>query len=145
MITLAELIKEHCADLGHNYPAIAEKLNERTTIDNPTPRGEVLVPLSLTGLFTAVEPAEAFTLIGLPGFIDLLKDSVNSGDREGLGALLLVASAILSPESQAGVMAKMSETMPDPSWTATILGPSIAQAAGLGRVTPSQVQGVLNP
>jgi hypothetical protein len=142
---LLDLITRHCADLRHNYPAIAERLNARTIIDNPQEQGEVLVPLSLTGLFTAVEPAEAFTLIGMPGFIDLLKDSVNSSDREGLGALLLVASAVLSPESQAGVMAKMQETMPDPSWTATIPGPSIAQAAGLGTVTPSQVQGAMNP
>jgi hypothetical protein len=145
MATLAELIAEHCGDLGHNYPAIAERLNARTTIANPQEQGEVLVPLSLTGLFTAVEPAEAFTLIGLPGFIDLLRDAVNNNDRDGLGVLLLVASAILSPESQAGVMAKMAETEPDPTWTATIPGPSIAQSAGLGTITPAMVQGVLNP
>lgn len=35
-------------------------------------------------------------------------------------------------------------TQPDPTWTATIAGPSLAQAAGLGMATAAQVQAEMN-
>ena len=146
MSTLLELITEHCADLRHDYPAIADRLNARTTVENPNLQGDVLKPVTLLGLMAAITPQEALSLIERAGFVDLTRSAVENGDREGLTALLgmLAVNSLISAPSQAAIAALLSATEPDPQWTATLPGPSLATAAGLGRVTASQVQGAMN-
>jgi hypothetical protein len=145
MVTLLELIGEHCSDLGHDYPAIADRLNARTTIDNPAKQGNVPKRLGILTIFGAIIPAEARSLYMIPDFKRDVTEAAESGNIPALQALLQIGAELLSAESQAAVGALLAETEPDPSWTPTIPGPSIAQSAGLGTVTPAMVQGVLNP
>jgi len=42
------------------------------------------------------------------------------------------------------LQAVLTATVPDPSWSATVAGPSLASAAGFGTVTAAMVQKELN-
>ena len=149
--TLAELITQHASDLGDNYPAIAERLNATTSIDNPT-AGETdtttaPVAITLKGLLALVPAAEAAKIYGLGTFVTDLKVSIDAGDLEYMGYLLSVAVA--GGAISAGTAAKLTPLLTATETTettqpATIVGPSLASAAGLGTVTAAQVQAVLN-
>ncbi len=150
MTTLAELIARHpeIAALRQNYPAIASALNAAKTIVNPdagqTDTTTMPVPVTLKSLLSIVPPAEAAAIYSkLPGFVDDLRVAIDSQDREYLGSLLTIAvaggaiSAATADKLRPLLTATETVTNTAP---ATISGPSLAAAAGLGTVTASDVQ-----
>lgn len=150
MTTLAELIVTHCANMT-DYVAIAAVLNAPTTIDNPR-AGEIdetVTPVAITlkGLLALVPAAEAAKIYGLGGFVSDLKTAIDAGDREYMGYLLsvAVAGAAISAETAAALAPLLTATeTTTTTQPATIAGLSLAQAAGLGTVTATQVQAALN-
>lgn len=151
MATLRELIAQHCADLGSDYPAIAARLNAPTEIDNPR-AGEVetttIYPtVTLVDVLAAVPTAERVKIRQeLPGFSDDVRGAIDSGNREYMTTLIedaLTAQAI-SLQTAAALSILLAPTEVETTQTDTIAGPSLAAAAGLGTVTAAQVQAVLN-
>lgn len=153
-MTLRELIDQHAADLGDNYPEIAARLNATTTIANPqageTDEITTPVPITLDGLMALVPPAEAAAIYAkLPSLIANLQQAIDAGNRQWLGYLLQVAAdstnGAISAQTVAALTPLLTATttietvQPD-----TIAGPSLADAAGLGTVTSAQCQAVLN-
>lgn len=151
-MTLAELIKEYCADLGQDYPAIAARLNAPTEVQNPDAGKETTVitptPITLKGLLAIVPPAEGATIYSkLPGFVDDLRNAIDNQDREYLGGLLNIAYAggAISQQTAANLAPLLTATTTTTTTApATIPGPSLAEAAKLGVVTAMGVQAALN-
>lgn len=153
-MTLNDLIAQHAADLGQDYPAIADRLNALTTIANPrageTEKITTPVAITLDSLMALVPPAEAAAIYAkLPSLITNLQQAIDAGNRQWLGYLLQVAAdptnGAISAQTVAALtplltaMETITVTRPD-----TIAGPSPAQAAGLGTVTAAQVQAACN-
>jgi hypothetical protein len=143
---LKQLIDLHCADLGDDYPVIAAVLNALTVVDNPqTEPTAAPVPITLKTLLALVPAAEAAKIYALGGFVADLKIAIDAGDREYMAYLLsvAVAGAAISPETAGKLTPLLTATVAvDPP--ATIAGPSLASAAGLGTVSAAQCQAVLN-
>lgn len=146
MATLAELIAAHCADLGDDYPAIAARLNAPTVLDNPvTEAPQVAHPPTLKEIYALIPVAEAAAIYNKPGLPADIRNAIDSGDPEYLAMMLAIVLelGIISQQTATALAMLLQRTQPDPAWTATIAGPSLAAAAGLGTVTPAQVQAVL--
>ena len=147
MTALAELIAAHCADLGDDYPAIAARLNAPTVIDNPvTEPATVPWPPTLKEIYAIIPVAEAAAIYNKPGLSADIRNAIDSGDPEYLAMMLAIVLelGIISQQTATALAMLLQRTQPDPAWTATIAGPSLAQAAGLPVVTPAQVQAVFN-
>ena len=150
-MTLAELIALHADDLGDDYPAIAARLNAPTTIDNPAAgeKTEVTAPVAITlkMLLALVPAAEAVKIYQLGTFVDDLNTAIDAGDREYMAYLLSVAAAanaIGAPTIAALTELLQATVTTETVAPATIVGPSLAAAAGLPVVTSAQVQAALN-
>ena len=152
MTTLAELIAAHASDLNDDYPAIAARLNAPQTIDNPD-AGKVtetteLAPITLKSVMATVPVAEQLAIYkSIPQLIPDLKAAIDQGDREYMAGLLQIAAADSS--ISAPTIAALSELLQATVTTeivasATIAGPSLAAAAGLGTITSAQVQAEMN-
>lgn len=146
MATLRELIKLHCAGLK-DYQAIADVLNAPTVIDNPvTEPAVVAYPPTLKEIYSQIPVSEAAAIYSKPGLSADIRNAIDSGDPEYLGMMLAIVSEmdLISDATVGKLAALLARTQPDPAWSATIAGPSLAQAAGLGVVTAAQVQACLN-
>ncbi len=147
MATLRELIAQHCADLGSDYPAIAARLNAPTSIDNPVAEpATVPWPPTLKEIYAVIPVSEAAAIYDKAGLSADIRNAIDSGDPEYLAMMLAIVAelGIISAPTIAALSALLARTQPDPAWTATIAGPSLAQAAGLGTVTAAQVQAEMN-
>lgn len=147
MTTLAELIAQHCADLGDDYPAIAARLNAPTSIDNPvTEPATVPHPPTLKEIYAIIPVAEAAAIYNKPGLSADIRNAIDSGDPDYLAMMLAIVleMQIISAQTATALAMLLARTQPDPAWTAQIAGPSLAAAAGLGTITAAQVQAVLN-
>lgn len=151
MATLRELIAQHCADLGSDYPAIAARLNAPTEIDNPR-AGEVetttVYPtVTLPDVLAVVPSAERVKIRkDLPGFSEDVKGAIDSGNRDYMTTLIedaLTAQAI-SLQTATALSILLAPTEVESTQPDKIAGPSLAAAAGLGTVASAQVQAVLN-
>lgn len=146
-MTLAALIVQHCADLADAYPAIADRLNAPTLLPNPVEVAPTIPDLpTLKEIYAAIPVAEAAAIYNKPGLSADIRNAIDSGDPEYMGMMLAIVAQmqLISAETGQAIAALMARTQPDPGWSATIAGPSIAQAAGLGTVTAAQVQAALN-
>jgi hypothetical protein len=147
MATLSELIAQHCADLT-DYEAIAARLNAPTLIDNPqTEPATVPWPPTLKEVLAVVPAAERLAIRKqLPGFVDDVRRSIDTADADYMAVLVedAVTDGAISPQTATALALLLARTQPDPAWTPTIAGPSLAAAAGLGVVTAAQVQAALN-
>lgn len=144
-MTLAELIAQHA--LAGTYAAIADALNAPSTVANPQAEpGQVPADITLKAVMAQVPPAEGAKVFALPSFVDNLKTAIDNDDREYLAYLLSVAVAAtaISAATAAKLAPLLTATVADPTWTATINGPSLAQAAGLGVVSAADVQAALH-
>ncbi|MBP8291768.1 MAG: hypothetical protein KAX65_03275 [Caldilineaceae bacterium] len=146
MTTLAELIAAHANDLGDDYPAIAARLNAPTTIDNPqTEPATVAHPPTLKDVLAIVPAAERVKIRALSGYVDDVRRAIDTQNALYMATLIedaLTAQAISAETAVAlGALVQRTTTVTPP---ATIAGPSLAAAAGLGTVTAAQVQAVLN-
>lgn len=130
--------------LGDNYPAVAVLFNERPQVANPAQPAAVAKRLGIRDLFGAITPAEARALYMIPGFRDDVQAAAETGDRAALQMYVAIAAPDLSQQSLAALTALMQTTEPDPVWTATIPGDSIAMTLGLGVVSAADVQEALN-
>lgn len=146
MATLSELIAQHCAGMT-DYEAIAAILNAPTEIDNPvTEAPQVPHPPTLKEIYAIIPVAEAAEIYNKPGLSADIRNAIDSGDGEYLQMMLAIVLelGIISQQTATALALLLARTQPDPAWTATIAGPSLAQAAGLGTVTAAQVQAALN-
>lgn len=153
MTTLRELIATHCDGLG-DYEQIAAILNAPTTIDNPnagqTTTTETPTPITLDDVMALVPPAESAALYAKMGtLIQNLQQAIDAGNRQWLGYLLATAAdptnGAISAETAAALAPLLAATTTTTTTQpATISGPSIAAAAGLGVVTSAQIQAALN-
>lgn len=152
MTTLAELIATHAADLGDDYPSIAARLNAPSSIDNPrageTDETTTPAPITLKSVMSIVPVAEQVAIYKeLPQLIPDLKAAIDGGDREYMAGLLQIAAAaqVIGADTIAALAALLAATTTTTTvQPATIAGPSLAQAAGLGTVTSADVQAVMN-
>ena len=148
MTTLRELIMEHAADLGQNYPAIAARLNAPTSAPNPiTEAPQVATPPTLKDVLAIVTAEERLAIRKqLPGFVDDVRRAIDTADTDYMTVLIqdALTDNAISAQTATGLAMLLQRTQPDPAWSETIAGPSIAAAAGLGTVTAAQVQAAMN-
>jgi hypothetical protein len=147
MTTLAELIAAHASDLGDDYPAIAARLNAPTTIDNPvTEPPQVPHPPTLKEIYAVIPVAEAAAIYNKAGLSADIRNAIDSGDGEYLQMMLAIVLelGIISQQTATALALLLARTQPDPTWSATIAGPSLAAAAGLGTVSAAQIQQAMN-
>ena len=147
MTTLRELIDQHAADLGDDYPAIAARLNAPTSAPNPiTEPAQVAAPPTLKEIYSLIPVAEAAAIYDKPGLSADIRNAIDSHDPEYLQMMLAIVAQmqIISQETAGTLATLLQRTQPDPSWSATIAGPSIAATAGFGTITAADVQAALN-
>ena len=148
MTTLKQLIAQHATNLGDNYQAIADKLNAPTTIVNPVAAApQVAAPVSLKQVMALVPAAEMVQVYKImPQLIPDLRNAIDNNDREYMAVLLTIAatSTVISAATVTKLQTLLGSTVPDPTWSATVAGPSLAAAAGLGVITAAMVQRELN-
>ncbi len=133
---------------SQNYPAIAAQLNARISISNPSPQQQTPKRLTLAGIFAVIAtaaPADVAKLAAIPGWIvERVETALAANDRATMQNYLAIVSTGLSSASKAALQQLLAETEADPSWQATVAGQSRAEELGLGVVTASDVQRVLN-
>lgn len=133
------------AELGSNYPAIAERMNQRPLVTNPVAEAPlVLKRLGIRDLFAAITPTEARALYMIPGFRDDVQKAAEAGDRVALQMYVAIAAADLSQESIAALTALMQATELDPNWQAQVPGDSLFMQLGIAPVRASHVQEAMN-
>jgi hypothetical protein len=161
MATLEELIKDTCADLAQDYPAIAARLNAPTEVANPdagkktdvtTPRPITL--LTVFGVISALPngATEMAKLAKLPQWAyDESVKAMESRSPSSMANWLQTVSAIcgFEPTTAQAMGVALQQLLPAVDTTTTtapetLPGPSLAEAAGLGVVTPQMVQAALN-
>ena len=154
MTTLAELIAAQAdalAQFGDDYEAIAAALNAPTVVANPDAGKKVTETVyptvTLPQVLAAVPSAERVKIRqDLPGFSDDVKGAIDSGNRAYMTTLIedaLTATAI-SVQTATALALMLAPTTTETTQPATIAGPSLAAAAGLGIVSSAQVQSALN-
>ena len=137
MATLSELIAQHCADLT-DYEAIAARLSAPTTVTNPVAEApQVPHPPTLKEIYALIPVAEAAAIYNKPGLSADIRNAIDSGDGDYLAMMLAIVleMQIISAQTATALALLLARTQPDPTWTATVSGPSLAQAAGVGTVT----------
>jgi hypothetical protein len=152
-MTLAELIAQQAqADAqfaalvaAQDYPSIAATLNAPTTVANPVTEPETVPhPPTLKEIYAIIPVAEAAAIYSKPGLSADIRNAIDSGDADYLSMMLAIVleMEIISAQTATALAMLLQRTQPDPTWTATVSGPSLAQAAGVGTVTAAQVQAV---
>lgn len=104
MTTLRELIMEHAADLGQNYPAIAARLNAPTSAPNPIAEpAQVAAPPTLKEIYAVIPVAEAAAIYNKAGLSADIRNAIDSGDLEYLQMMLAIVLEldIISAETAA--------------------------------------------
>lgn len=145
---LKTLITQHSAGLGDNYQAIADKLNAPTTKANPvTAAPQVAAPIALKAIMALVPATEMVQVYKImPQLIPDLRNAIDTNDWDYMAVLLTIAATatVISAATVTKLQTLLGSTVPDPTWSATVAGPSLASAAGLGTVTAAMVQKELN-
>jgi hypothetical protein len=102
-----------------------------TKVANPLPQATVPKPYTATQLLGLLSAASIANLAAFPAIHDLFSDisAQNSANVEAASALLAAAGKITSAE-QSAIVAAVTATEPDPSWTSTVAW----DVANLGRV-----------
>lgn len=148
MTDLKQYIIDNYAELvaTQNYRAIADALNAPTVIDNPNEQGTIPKPITLKGVMALVQPAEMVQVYKqLPSYVNDLKTAIDNHDRDYMAALLVIAvtAGVIGDETTLALQGELLATIPDPTWTETITGPSIAEENGW-TVNVHTVQWLLN-
>lgn len=155
MTTLATLIQQRAgADpafralvAAKDAQRIAAYLNAPRTIANPeagkATTTQTLAPITLRAVMGRVPPAEMGAAYDMPGFVADVKAAIDAQDREYLAVLLQIAVAKnkISSATAAALAEMLAATVPITTVApATIVGPSLAEAAGLGLVSWQDVK-----
>ena len=145
MATLKQLIAEHCQGMT-SYSEIAAILNAPTTIDNPnTTPYEVANPPTLLEIYELVGDDTAAALYDHSTLSADIRNAIDSGNSAYMQMMMRIAikrGVLTLEQAQAvGELLQRTTTVTPP---ATIPGPSLAAAAGLGTVTSAQIQQAMN-
>lgn len=142
-----ELANPDYADLvaEQNYPAIANLLNNRPSIPNPTPQADVPKIPTIEEVVTLVTRQEAFAISETRTY-DRVLDALRQRNLAWIigNTETLLAGGILSQSSYDAIIAKLEETELDPNYQSQIPGQSRAEVLGIYPVADSQVQEALN-
>lgn len=129
-----------------DYSNIAAILNTPQTINNPvTSAPNIPKPVALTDIYSAITLADAAAIFGKVNdtFLQLLQEYLTANDRTHTANMLAIASQIISSQSVNNIEALLAETIPDPTWTATIQQ-SLAVQSGYGIISSLDVQNAFN-
>lgn len=145
-ILRVELAKPEYDDLvaAQNYPAIAQLLNNKPLIPNPTPQETVWKCPTILELFGAITPTEAVELYKIPGLIADIRTSIDLRNKPNLEAYFSMVQSLVSPTSATNLQALLNATELDHSYQSQILGVSRAEELGIYPVSEVDVQGALN-
>lgn len=132
---------------GMDYVQIAAALNAPTAdVPNPTPqptRRKLITYVQFLNALTVADMGKYYT----SGIASDLRRALDGSDYDMALALwrglkaLLTATSVTAVET---VFAAVNETELDPTWPATVPGPSIAAALGLPTVATRDVQAALH-
>lgn len=141
-ILITELSKPGYAAVlaAQNYQDIANSLNDREVVANPTPQGQTPVQFTWSTFLMLLSPAE---ILGLYEYGDLatdLKTALQDNDRTVLNALWRALKSVMPPGTITDVETAFAATEPDPNWQATVQLPSIVQTLGLPTMSARAVQ-----
>lgn len=132
---------------GMDYVQIAAALNAPgADIPNPTPQPTRRKLITYVQFLNALQVADMGKYYA-SGIAPDLRAALDGNDYDMALALwrglkaLLTATSVTAVEA---VFAKTNETELDPTWQATVPGPSIAAALGLPRVETRDVQAALH-
>ena len=154
LILRDELAKPvYAADIAAGaWQKIADTLNARASIPNPTPRPTVPKRLSVEDFVTLLKPADRVTVFQNAALVQEYRTALEGGQRaysKKLWAALKTlvtdadSKAAIDADSKAAIDAALDATELDPAWTATVLAPSIAMGLGIPAPTADDVQFVV--
>jgi hypothetical protein len=142
-----ELAKAEYADLvaTQNYPAIKELLNNRLSITNPTPIGQVPKIPSIEEIIPLVGAGKVFAIAETETYNRVL-EAIRAKRADWLigNTTTLLDGGIINQNEHDLIVAKIQETELDPNYQSQIPGQSIADALGIYPVSDIDVQGALN-
>ena len=142
----AELAKPaYAADItARAWQKIADALNARASIPNPTPRPTVPKRLSVEDFVSLLKPADRVTVFQNAALVQEYRTALAGGQRAYSKKLWAALKTLVTDaDSKAAIDAALDATELDPTWTATVLAPSIAMNLGLPTVTAEMVQEVV--
>jgi hypothetical protein len=146
-----EIIKTELANPSYvsliaaqDYLGIANLLNQKPLIPNPVTQATVAKLPGILDLFGAIAPAEAVEIYKIPELVGDIRSATQIGDKAALQAYFVIASSLLSQQSQTAVTTLLNQTQLDPNYQSQIPGQSKAEQLGIYPVTPSQIQEALN-
>jgi len=125
------------------WQAIADALNARATVPNPTPAPTVDKRISVEDFVKALKPAEVVTVFQNSALTNAYTQSLQSNDRKLTKQLWRGMKTLVSPETALAIEALQDAKVDDPSHPATIQQPSITMGLGLPTVTAKDVQTAL--
>lgn len=137
------------AELGSNYPAIAERMNQRPMVANPVTEAS-LVPVkpSLAQLFgAALQADQTGTLAAIEKFgnlLDMASAAIEKGDSQSIMAHIAIFGSTMNSAGKAALAAAASQTQTDPTWSAQIPGDSRSTVLGVAPVRATDVQEAMN-
>ena len=114
---------------GLGTDAILALLNAPGRVDNPTPQPTVPTPFTVTQVFGLLSQASQVKIADVP-FLPDVRDKILANDRPGCGLYIgLLEGAGQITVAEAGQMMNLIHASgPDPSWSATVEGPTPFQA-----------------
>lgn len=127
-----------------DYVGIANLLNQIPLIPNPVAQATVDKLPGILDLFGAIAPAEAVEIYKIPGLVQDIRTATETSNKAALQAYFVIASTLLSQQSQTAVQTLLNQTQPDPNYQSQISGQSRAEQLGIYPVSPSQIQEALN-
>lgn len=126
-----------------DYEAIAALLNDRPTVDNPVAqpdRAKRFTWATFLALLTVAERLALYTDYG--NFAGDLRRTLEQDDRVEMIALWTAIKTVMLPATVTKVETAFAASEPDPTWSATIPGESIAMAHGWPRCEARDIQAV---
>jgi len=127
---------------AQRYEKIADKLNATATVPNPDPQGDVPKQFTWDTFLVLLSGAEIWGIYAQGNFAADLRSALESNSIVERNQLWKALKTALPAATATAVEAEFAKTIPDPTWQAEIVQPSIASVLGLPRVTPSDVQTV---
>jgi len=121
------------------WQQIADMLNARTAVPNPVPqptRPKLIAWETFMGLMAAADVLKMFTYGVLPNH---LREALTENNRPVTLAIWRGLKTTLTAPTITAVEAEANKTELDPTWTATVLQPSIAMSLGLPTLTADDV------
>ncbi|WP_414755535.1 hypothetical protein [Anabaena sp. CCY 9910] len=140
-IIAQELTNSQYSELvtAQNYPAIANLLNAKPLIDNPTPQSNIPKPLSLDALYSCITREEGLQ-ISQHNLLDRTERVANENNRPGLLLLVDMLDSILSTQSKTNIQNLIDEEILDPEYQPQIPGTSKAEELSIHSVRDWEVQ-----